>query len=76
MMSPKHVGALVHLDSGTNFKMYGKLFSLPSTRTLDRKFVLDDFYIKLRFWYKMLGTRSNVPRDVSPICYSGAACRG
>ena len=23
-MSPKHVGALVHLDSGTNFKMYGK----------------------------------------------------
>ena len=46
MMSPKHVGALVHLDSGTNFKMYGKLFSLPSTRTLDRNFVLDDFYIK------------------------------
>ena len=24
MMSPKHVGALVHLDSGTNFKMYGE----------------------------------------------------
>ena len=56
-MSPKHVGALVHLDSGTNFKMYGKLFSLPSTRTLDWKFVLDDFYIKWRFWYKMLESR-------------------
>ena len=29
MMSAKHVGALVHLKFGTNFKMYGeKMFSM------------------------------------------------